>query len=133
MSAENGAAYMTITAPGGDRLIRASVDASVAATVELHETVAAAEDAMPDGTGAEGAMPEGTVAEGMGAMTMRPVDAIEVPADGSVSLKPGGLHVMLLGLASPLATGSTVSMTLTFEKAGDVVIDVPVQDEAPTS
>jgi copper(I)-binding protein len=38
---------------------------------------------------------------------------------------------MFMGLQSPLKTGSTVSVTLTFAKAGDVVVDVPVLEEAP--
>jgi copper(I)-binding protein len=50
-----------------------------------------------------------------GLMRMRPVDALELPAGQVVELKPGGLHVMLLGLDDPLPVGSTVPLMLTFK------------------
>lgn len=121
-NAEHGAAYMMITATDDDMLTSASVDASVAAKVEIHETVPA--DGATGMTGATGM-------SGMGAMTMRPVDGIELPAGESVELKPGGYHVMLLDLAEPLKAGDTIEVTLTFEKADPMTIKVPVRDDAP--
>lgn len=121
-NAEHGAAYMMITAAEDDMLTSASVDASVAAKVEIHETVPA--DGATGMTGATGM-------SGMGAMTMRPVDGIELPAGESVELKPGGYHVMLLDLAEPLKAGDTIEVTLTFEKADPMTIKVPVRDDAP--
>ena len=59
-------------------------------------------------------------------MTMRHVEAIAIPAGGKVELAPGGLHVMLMKLAAPLKEGTHFPLTLTFEKAGTVQIDVPV-------
>lgn len=59
-------------------------------------------------------------------MRMRPVDAVEVPPGGSVTLAPGGLHIMLMGLSQPMPAGSTVPVTLTFEHAGAVPVQVPV-------
>ena len=54
-----------------------------------------------------------------GVMKMRPVEALEVPAGRPVELKPGGYHVMLMGLKQELKEGETVPLTLTFEtKAG---------------
>ncbi|MBK6671762.1 MAG: copper chaperone PCu(A)C [Actinobacteria bacterium] len=121
-NAEHGAAYMMITATDDDMLTSASVDASVAGKVEIHETVPA--DGATGMTGATGM-------SGMGAMTMRPVDGIELPAGESVELKPGGYHVMLLDLAEPLKAGDTIEVTLTFEKADPMTIKVPVRDDAP--
>lgn len=62
-----------------------------------------------------------------GVMRMRKVEGIDVPAHGAVELKPGGLHVMLIGLKAPLAEGATFPLTLTFAKAGAVEVAVVVR------
>lgn len=49
-----------------------------------------------------------------------------IPAGGTVMLKPGGYHIMFMDLAGPLVAGESVDVTLTFEKAGDVTITMPV-------
>jgi copper(I)-binding protein len=49
----------------------------------------------------------------------------------SIEMKPGGYHVMLMGLVQPLEVGQTISVTLKFSKSGDKVIDVPVLEDAP--
>ncbi len=152
-SATNGAAYMQLTASTDDALLSASVDPSVAAKVEVHETVPADETDTTMGgdmttTTAMGGDMTTTTAMGgdttettmggddmgdgdMGAMTMRPVDRIDLPAGESVSLEPGGYHVMLLDLAKPLEAGETIEVTLTFEQAGEQTVQVPVRDDAP--
>jgi len=61
-----------------------------------------------------------------GVMTMSHVMALSIPAGASVEMKPGGLHVMLMGLESPLKAGTSFRLTLSFEHAGDVTVDVPV-------
>jgi copper(I)-binding protein len=99
--AQVGAAYLTMTAPSGDRLVGA--EATVARTVELHTHLM-----------------EGGIAR------MRPVDAVEVPAGAPVAFAPGGLHVMLTGLARQLRQGETFPLTLVFEKAGRVTVQVRV-------
>jgi hypothetical protein len=58
---------------------------------------------------------------------MRRVEAIEVPADGMASLRPGGFHIMLIGLTEPLKEGERFPLTLTFEKAGSVTVEVAVE------
>ncbi|MBA3597892.1 MAG: copper chaperone PCu(A)C [Methylibium sp.] len=63
-------------------------------------------------------------------MRMRQLDAIELPAGGSVELKPGGDHLMLLGLKAPLELGKSIPLKLTFEKAGDVMVEVKVEKAA---
>jgi hypothetical protein len=105
MSSSNGAAYMIIANKGADadRLIRAESDA--AKSVELHQT---------------------TVKDNV--MAMSPVEAIEVPAKGQVELKPGGLHIMLVGLKQDLTMGDRVKLTLVFEKAGRIMVEAEVKN-----
>lgn len=109
MMASNGAAYMELTADSDDRLVAARVGSSVAARAELHET---AMD--PDS----------------GEMAMNEVDGIDLPAGQTVTLEPGGYHVMLLDLTEPLEPGNTIELTLVFERAGEVVVEAEVRDMA---
>ena len=103
-AARAGAAFFRIVEAGeGDRLIAASGD--VADRVELHEHVM-----------------EGDV------MKMRAVEGVDVPAHGTVDLAPGGYHVMLIGLKGPLVEGESFPLTITFEKAGTLGIEVRVMD-----
>jgi len=109
LMALSGIAYMTIHNEGNepDRLIAGKTDA--AEVVELHKH---------------------TMDEN-GVLRMRMVEGgfIEIPAGGTVALKPGGLHLMLINLTQPLKKGDTYPLTLKFEKFGDVTIDVPITDE----
>lgn len=61
-------------------------------------------------------------------MKMREVKVIDVPANGSVELKPGGLHLMFMDIKSPLKVGEAVPVKLKFQKAGEVEIKVPVRE-----
>ena len=87
---------------------------------QLHETTTSGEsmdsmDSMDD--------------ESMASMKgMKEVEQIDIPAGGSVQLKPGGYHVMLMELAKPIAAGDTVPVTLTFEKAGEVTVDAVAKE-----
>jgi copper(I)-binding protein len=101
---KTGAAYLTIVNKGtaDDRLV--SVATPVADKAEPHMTT-----------------------EENGVMKMRPVDGVDVKAGGSAELKPGGLHLMLIGLKAPLKAGQSFPVTLTFAKAGAVDITVPVE------
>jgi len=100
----NGAAYLLLVndSSTADRLLRAESD--VAKAVELHLS-----EMKND------------------IMTMRPVEAIDLPAGGQVELKPGGLHIMLIGLARQLEVGDQVTLTLVFEKAGPLVVQAEVR------
>jgi len=103
--AKTGAAYMTIENKSGepDRLTGAASD--VAKTLQIHEM---------------------KVVDGV--MKMREIPGgLPVPAGGSVTLKPGGYHVMLIGLNKALKKGEKIPLTLVFEKAGKVSIEVPVE------
>ena len=121
MMASAGAAYMNLTAADADRLIGASVDPAIAARVEIHET------SMMEGEGDMGG--EGEI--GGGQMMMQEVGEIALPAGETVSLRPGGLHIMLLQLPQPLTVGQTFDLTLSFENAGDQVIEIEVREDAP--
>lgn len=61
-----------------------------------------------------------------GVMRMRRIEAVPIKGATTVTLKPGGLHVMLMDLANPLKAGEAVKLTLLFEKAGALEIEVPV-------
>jgi copper(I)-binding protein len=62
-------------------------------------------------------------------MRMRPQpQGFELPARGQLELKPGGKHVMLIGLAAPLEAGKEFELTLNFEKAGPIKVKVPVRE-----
>ena len=118
--ATSGAVYMNLESSGGDRLIGASVAAGIAAKVEIHQTAMAGGDSGDD--------PEG----GMdGAMTMREVGEIDLPAGTTVNLEPGGFHIMLLDIADPLELGQKFEVTLTFETSLERVVEVEVREEAP--
>lgn len=101
---KNGAAYLVLTNKGQktDRLVEATTP--VARKASLHESVM----------------------EG-GVMKMRPVKPIVVGPGATVMLKPGGLHLMLMGLKAPLKEGEMFPLTLTFEKAGHVEVKVMVR------
>ncbi len=100
-----GAAYLTLTNPGKtpDRLLGGS--APGVKRVEVHEMSV---------TG--------------GVMRMRPLtEGLAIPAGGTVVLKPGGYHIMLIGLDRPLKAGDTLRLTLRFEKAGSVEAVLPIK------
>jgi len=67
-------------------------------------------------------------------MKMRPVAGIDLPAGQMVALKPGGYHIMLMGLTAPLHAGASVPLTLSFEAADgtreEVQIEAPVRELA---
>jgi len=62
-----------------------------------------------------------------GVAKMRPVEAVEITPGEPAILQPGGLHIMLMGLKAPLVEGNMFPVTLTFERAGNITIQVIVQ------
>ncbi|SFX11251.1 copper chaperone PCu(A)C [Marinospirillum alkaliphilum] len=62
-----------------------------------------------------------------GVMQMRRVDRIEVPAGGQTHLKPGGLHLMLIGLKQPLTADDRVDITLTLDDGSLIELNLPVR------
>ena len=104
--ATSGAAYLSVENKGAaDKLLRATTPRAGAA--ELHNMSM-----------------DGNV------MRMRAVPGLALPAGGTVKLEPSGYHLMLTGLKQPLKAGDRFPLTLYFEKAGQVTVDILVQDAA---
>lgn len=97
-SAVNGAIFAEIANAGAaaDELISASVAPTIADHIELHAHTK----------------------DGHGVMRMTPVPFVSIPGGGKTALKPGGFHIMLLGLKHPLIAGQQIPVTLTFAHAG---------------
>lgn len=64
-------------------------------------------------------------------MKMREVKAIDIPANGTVELQPGGFHLMLIDLKSQLKAGDQIPVKLKFEKAGELEVKFQVKDMRP--
>ena len=64
-----------------------------------------------------------------GVASMQMQEAVQVPADDSVTFKPGGLHIMLVDLKQDLKVGDTFMLTLQFEKAGKITVQVEVKEQ----
>ncbi len=112
MMAKAGGAFMVILNTGDtdDRLIAVKTD--VAKRAELHTNI--------KGEG--------------GVMQMRKVEGgFEVPAGGEHVLKRGGDHVMMMGLTRPFKQGESLTLTLVFEKSGELTIEVPIDLERGNS
>lgn len=102
---ETSAVYAVISNSGAaDKLLSASVDASIAKTVETHRTVRVGDS-----------------------MKMEPIPGWDVPANGKLTLEPGGNHIMLLNLTKALKAGEQFPVTLKFEKAGTIVVQAEVR------
>ncbi len=106
--ARSAGAFMTVDNTGGeaDRLTGARSDA--ARTVEIHETRMVGD-----------------------VMQMRHTDTIAVAPGARTELKPGGFHVMLIDLARRLEPGDRFTVTLVFEKAGEIPVEVEVRGAGP--
>ena len=65
--------------------------------------------------------------EEKGIHTMRPLTSITIPPKGSVTLKPGGLHIMLIKITKTYHIGDTADLTLSFKELGDVTIPITVK------
>ncbi len=102
-----GAAFMVIENHGEEADRLTGVASDLAERVELHS----------HRTGSDGVMQMLHVTEGF-----------EIPAGGSHALERGGDHVMFMGLTERPADGATVTVTLSFEKAGEIAVEVPVDN-----
>jgi copper(I)-binding protein len=102
-----GACYATLTAGQDDRLLAVATPA--AASAQIHDM------------STEGGMMKMAEMEG----------GLPLPAGQAVNLAPGGRHLMLIGLASPLTDGETTSLTLDFETAPDLTVQAAVR-QPPT-
>ena len=100
----NSAVFMTLTNASKQPRALVAAQSAAAKTVELHTNV-----------------------DDNGVMRMRKIERIEVPAGGSVQLKPGGLHVMLIGLNGDLAAGGKVALDLSFDDGSHAQVQAPVR------
>jgi copper(I)-binding protein len=106
--AKAGAAYITLNNPSDSdiTLVSASVDASVASMVEIHET---------------------KMANGMMQMQELENGAL-IAANQTLVFEPGGMHFMLMGLAEPLEAGKQLKLTMTFSDESEKTVDMLIQD-----
>lgn len=93
-----------------DRLVGVKVPAQVAARGELHTM------RMEDNV-----------------MRMRQVENMRIPAGGRIALQPGGDHLMLIDVRRPLAAGEKVQAVLVFERAGEITVDLNVEERKPAA
>jgi periplasmic copper chaperone A len=107
--ATSAVAYVTLMNHGGeaDRLLSIVTPAAAVATV--HETTSVD-----------------------GVMKMKAVPVLALAAGATVEMKPGGSHIMLMGLKAPLKRGGKLTLELTFEKAGKASVEVPIGGVAAT-
>ena len=102
--ASNSSVYLTLQNAGEtpDRLVGGKTPA--ASSVEVHESKLVDD-----------------------VMRMEKLDGLEMPPNSSAELKPGGVHLMLMGLTRSLEEGDELELTLFFEQSGDLVLAVPVR------
>jgi len=107
MSTGNAAFYMAIENKGSaqDALVAASVD--ICSATELH--MSTIDDA--------------------GVMSMHQVQQIDIPAGQTVTLEPGGQHVMCIGRQVDLASGDSVPISLSFTQAGTITVEAEIKEQ----
>ncbi len=107
-NARTGAAFLTVVSAAAepDRLLSASTPAAASAELHTH------------------------MMESDGVMKMRAVEAVELAPGAATRLAPGGFHIMLMGLTGPLLEDTTFPLTLRFERAGEITVDVMVESVA---
>jgi copper(I)-binding protein len=104
---DEGAVYLSVTSTTADRLT--AVSSPDAGMAMLHETTQ------------------------MGGMSsMQDMDGVALPPGKTVTFAPHGMHIMLMDLKHPLTAGSVIGIDLTFEKAGTVHAQVPVEKTTAT-
>ena len=101
----NTAAYFTITGAAGQADALLSASSPAADMVQVHEVTT-------DASGMTG---------------MHPIDRLDIPAGATVTLEPGGYHIMVMGLKDELAVGGTVEIDLVFEHAGRIVVQAEIR------
>lgn len=99
-----GAAYMLLRNAGSDAVTLVGLETPLAMMPDIHETKT----------------------DGNGVSSMAPAGEIEIPPGESVSLEPGGMHVMLMRLQTKMVEGETFSLTLNFADGGTLTVNVPI-------
>lgn len=104
-----GVGYAKITNSSAEPDVLQGASSDAAERVEIHETTINAE----------------------GVASMKPAGPVEIGAGKSIELKPGGMHVMLIGLKDAIKDGSKVEVKLNFKKAGAVPVELDAKSAAP--
>jgi len=106
VAGENGAAYFVIEngTTADDTLL--SVNSEIASATEVHMSMS----------------------DDNGVMSMAMQESVSVPAGEEVEFKPGGFHVMFVALKQDLSVGDTLTLTLNFQNAGELTVQVPVKE-----
>ena len=99
------AAYLTITTGAGQADALLSASSPGANMVQVHEV-------STDASGMTG---------------MHPIDRLDIPAGTTVTLEPGGHHLMVMGVTSELAVGGKLELDLVFEHAGKIVVQAEIR------
>jgi periplasmic copper chaperone A len=99
-----GVAYLSITNKGRDEDTLIAARTPAAERVEFHRT---------------------SLESGMA--RMRPAGTLVVAPNATLTAEPGGLHLMLVGLKTPLVEGTSVPLVLTFKTAGDVTVQMKIE------
>lgn len=107
-----GVVYLTLHNEGNSPDTLLGITSAVAATAELHETKIDPNNDM---------------------VKMSPLAKVDLPAGASVSLEPGGIHIMLTNLKRDLKVGDKVEVILNFEKTGTLTVDAGVQEGRQSS
>lgn len=102
LASRPGAAYLTLVSDDADRLIEVSTP--VAKEIMVHATET--DDA--------------------GLSRMTHIASVDLPAGEVVAFAPGGMHLMLTGLSAKLVEGTTFPLTLRFQAAEEITVDVPI-------
>jgi copper(I)-binding protein len=102
---DNSAIYLTIRNPGDQADVLIHADSKIAESTEIHLS-------KMDSTGV---------------MTMEHQDQVPIPPDDSVEFSPGGLHIMLVNLGQDLSVGDSFPISLEFQKAGELSVEVEVR------
>jgi len=105
-SGGNSAIYLVIDNPTSSDDVLLSASSTIAAAIELHMSTMDAD----------------------GIMSMQPLANVPVAAGSQVTFQPGGLHIMLIDLNEDLIIGEYFSVTLHFQTAGDLTLEVPIQE-----
>ncbi len=102
-SSKNTALFMTIINKSDKQDVLLSVTTDIAKMVMIHKTV-----------------------EENGIMKMKHVKELTIPPHSQIELKPGSLHIMIMGLKRPIKEGEKIKVMLFFKNAGKIIISAPV-------
>jgi periplasmic copper chaperone A len=105
-SQTSSAAYMIIANNSHNEVVLVSASSDIAGVTEIHQ-----------------------MSDRNGMMHMAMVPNVHIPAQGKVTLKPDGFHIMLIDLKKPVNKGDVVPITLHFQDGGSIIVNAQVKTE----